>query len=153
MKTLSLNGSWQVKQLDADLTLPATVPGVVHLDSSWDVLKEGDQVAPAEGVTASVAYDAFDTITEAYEELAEGGTLVVWGGTHSRTDGLGCANSAVVRGGELHLTGTLGEGRTITVCAGGTLSGDLVVSSGASLTVEAGGTLSAGHITVEALPD
>ena len=32
MKTLSLNGSWQVKQLDADLTLPATVPGVVHLD-------------------------------------------------------------------------------------------------------------------------
>ena len=125
-------------------------PGVVHLDSSWDVLKEGDQIAPAEGVTASVAYDAFDTIAEAYEELAEGGTLVVWGGTHSRTDGLGCANSAIIRSGELRLSGTLGEGRTITVCAGGTLYGDLVVSAGATITVEAGGTLSAGHITVEA---
>ena len=125
---------------------PDGVP-CVHISTEWEGVAYGKTVTLADGSRVSVGVDAFAD-EGAFYEVGKGGMAVLWDGTVS-TGALGNANSVVIRGGELKLNGAVESARTITVTAGGTLSGDITIAAGGAITVEAGGTLTVGRTVLD----
>ncbi len=149
--TLSMDGMLQIGRrtytLNVDdsgalcVAVTSLAPaGAVHISTAWSGLKEGTTVSLPDGTPLVIGYDAFASADGLYD-VAPGGMAFLWNGTVSASD-LGNASSVIVRGGEFNLNGWFGDGRTVTVGAGGKLSGSITVGAGGAITVEAGGSLS-----------
>ncbi|MBP5586894.1 MAG: hypothetical protein J6Y92_11145 [Lentisphaeria bacterium] len=155
LATLSVGDSYMLGrktctlELDetGDLCLNVVDPDLaptVYLSTEWAGLADDTVVALPEGGTAWIGYDAFSKLEDAASEVAEGGTIMILGGTHQATPvDFGDAVRITVRGGELNMdpawSWSTGFGKTVTVEDGGTISGAYTFMSGGSLAVNDGG--------------
>ncbi len=121
---------------------------LVHVNPDWKGMEDDTVIWLPDGGTAYSGFSAFGSLAEAISSVTEGGTVVLWNGAYF-TGTMGKANIISVRGGSLNLTGTVGEGKTITAEAGGTLCGTIAAASGGTVSVASNGTLS-GTVTVDA---
>ena len=158
LATLSVGQSFLYERKEFELVLdafgnlclmvsrPDGVP-CVHISTEWEGVAYGKTVTLADGSRVSIGVDAFAD-EGAFYEVGRGGMAVLWDGTVS-TEALGNASSVVIRGGELKLNGAVESARTITVTAGGTLSGDITIAAGGAITVEEGGTLTVSRAVLD----
>ncbi len=154
-KLIANGKTYTLKHQDNALTLTVAEyvqPSVVYLNSAWKKMPE-DTVVEIPGGTAVIGYDAFAEIGKALVAAGSDATVAITGGTFVFADGIdadvlvmtGAVHDSAVRksltvgAGASAWNLQVAEGGTLTVEAGGKLTGWSIFSEGADITVN--GTL------------
>ena len=144
-KLIANGKTYTLKHQDNALTLTVAEyvqPSVVYLNSAWKKMPE-DTVVEIPGGTAVIGYDAFAEIGKALVAAGSDATVAITGGTFVFADGIDA--DVLVMTGAVHDSAVR---KSLTVGAGAS-AWNLQVAEGGTLTVEAGGKLTGWAVFAE----